>query len=106
MNNATKTPTVTATITGRGPSSSCPDRADAVDADIYVNGARVGGCTLTPPADTRARRSLAAWGCLDTWACPDLQSWLGEEDADGFTDQAHRTDDVIDAVEAALAPAD
>lgn len=105
MTDATKTPAITATITGRGPTSNCPDCPGAVDADIFVAGIRVGGCTLMPPTDSRARRDLTTWGCLDSWACPDLQDWLGEEDEDGFSDQAHRTDDVIDAVEAALTAA-
>ncbi len=86
----TTTPTITANITARGPRSTVPDNAGAVDATVYVDGRDVGDCTLLPRQyDGR----LDVWGELDHWADDTLRAAL-----DAGTLSA---DDVVEAVIAA-----
>lgn len=84
------TPTITANITARGPRSTVPDNAGAVDATVYVDGRDVGDCTLLPRQyDGR----LDVWGAIDHWADDSLRAAL-----DAGTLSA---DDVVEAVIAA-----
>jgi hypothetical protein len=72
-----------ATITGRGPTSTIPDNADAVDAKISADGEILGNVTLLPPEDGRA--GLERWGSLDHWADSQLIAHLddiGEDERD------------------------
>lgn len=66
--------TLSAEITGKGEDSSIPDNADAVDADVYVDGEVIGQATLLPHEQT---------GELDTygddprmWADDALLVWM------------------------------
>lgn len=81
-------PTITAKITARGPRSTVPDDAGAVDATLYVDGRDVGDCTLRQ-YDGR----LDVWGAIDHWADDSLRAAL-----DAGTLSA---DDVVEAVIAA-----
>ena len=55
-----------ATITGRGPASTVPDRPDAVDADVYLGGEYLCSVTLL----RGHTGGLETWGAPDNW-CSD-----------------------------------
>lgn len=75
------TPTVTATITGVGADSRVPDRPDAVDAVVALDGRVLGECTLLSDHD----HDLTTFGsCPDHWADDELRGYL-EQVAAGDT---------------------
>lgn len=71
MTTAT-TPTITAIVTRRGAASTVPDREDAVDADILVDGVEIGEVTLL----VDHTGSLDTWGSLDMWASHAVIEYL------------------------------
>lgn len=68
-------PRVAALITGVGPRSTVPDDPAAVDADVYVDGVKVGACTLRPDH----HGDLSPWGQAEHWADHGLLEWLGDD---------------------------
>jgi hypothetical protein len=65
---------LTARVTGRGESSTVPDNACAVDADIELNGMSLGSVTLLPDE----RSNLTTWGGPENWGDDSLWRWIGE----------------------------
>ena len=58
----------TARITALGADSTCPDRDDAVDAEVFQGGNQLCDVTLLSPED--GRQGLDTWGDPDHW-CSD-----------------------------------
>ena len=88
-------PTLLAMITGTGGSSTVPDRADAVDADIQLAGGKF-ICSVTLLND-ETTDELDIWGSPDMW-CSDYAALCETEFTAGDVVQAVR-----DAVEKAAA---
>jgi hypothetical protein len=65
---------LTARVTGRGESSTVPDNAGAVDAEILLGGEVLGSVTLLPDE----RGNLTTWGSLDNWADDTTARWITE----------------------------
>ena len=72
-------------------STTCPDRAGAVDATVYDGDTEIGEVTLLPDAGNRGR--LDTWGSIDHWASDDVQRWL-----DAQEDRWAAISDVVAAV--------
>jgi hypothetical protein len=64
---------IRARIDGQGALSTVPNRPDAVDATIFIDGNYTGEVTLLFDL---ARGKLSAWGEAEHWASHSLQEFL------------------------------
>ena len=94
MQTSSNTPArLTATITARGAKSQCPDRDDAIDASITINGAPLCEVTLLAYDGTDPACGLTIWGGdPDCW-CSDIEAVTAHEIGHGA---------IVGAVEAAI----